>query len=145
MNCYTVLVWVFFGLYVYIFVACILFQYVIVSNSHIAADHQSQHEPLPVRLEISSSSDTSGHILLNSSSEVAAMTEHIKFLEISTPFGRCYEMLTFEHIGYKSGDYVSLLFNMSSLGHRKLQVYLYEHGVIGLMGNYWVTLLFCYC
>ncbi len=36
----------------------------------------------------------------------------------------------------RSSEYVSLLFDIPQ--GRKLPIYVYEHGLIGLMANYWV-------
>lgn len=110
-------------------------------------------EALPVKTELSPMPPTpSGFLLLErsdgvrnsdlheeaTSADATAAAAPLKFWEFSTPYGRCYDLVT-SGLSFRSGEFISILFNTSSLGDRKLEVYLYEHGEIGLMGNHWVS------
>ena len=96
-------------------------QCVIVSNEHIKTESPGG-EAVPVRFEPSTHATSSD--------------SPVRFLELPTPYGRCYELVT--ELPFRSSEYISLAFNMSTMHGRKLPLYLYENGIIGLMGNYWV-------
>ncbi len=61
----------------------------------------------------------------------------VRVNEFSSTFGRCYEVTTL--FPFKSAEYVTIVFNMTLLKSRRMAVYIYEHGEIGLLSNYWVS------
>ncbi len=64
----------------------------------------------------------------------------VKIKQISSPYGRCFEVLS--KLPFRSTEYITILFNLTEFASKKVPIYIYEHGDIGLLGNYWVLLTF---